>query len=118
MRKWKIKRGDLVEVISGSHKGARGQILSINRSKERVFVGGVNLRSCRLRPSAEHPEGGVVEKEVGIHVSNIMLVDPSFKDDSEKRWSLKSLTRVGLRIDENGRKIRYAKRSGVAIGGM
>ena len=118
MRKWKIRSGDLVEVTAGSHKGARGKVIAIDRDKERVVLEGVNLRSCRVRASAAHPEGGIVSKEVGVHVSNLMLVDPEFKEDTEKRWSAKSLTRVGLRIDENGRKIRYAKRSGTVIGGV
>ena len=102
---WKIRSGDNVIILCGSFKGETGRILSVDRENMRVVVEGVNVRSRALRPSAQHPEGSVVKKEVPFHVSNVALQDLD-KDDK----GLIRPTRVGFRFVD-GRKVRFAKRS-------
>ncbi len=104
MKKFKIKTGDQVMVMSGKDRGKKGKILKILRDKDRVIVEGVNIVKKRIKPSAENPQGGIIEKEAPIHVSNVMLVDPKTGEP----------TRVGYRF-EDGKKIRYAKKSGQQI---
>ena len=100
----KIKKNDDVIVISGRDKGKKGSVLLVLPKKDRVIVQGVNMVKRHTRPTAAQ-SGGIVEKELPIHVSNIALVDP----DGGKP------TRVGFRILEDGRKVRVAKRSGEMI---
>ena len=100
----KIKKNDDVIVISGRDKGKKGSVLLVLPKKDRVIVQGVNMVKRHTRPTATQ-SGGIVEKELPIHVSNIALVDP----DGGKP------TRVGFRILEDGRKVRVAKRSGEMI---
>ena len=102
----RIRRGDTVVVISGKEKGKRGEVERVIPAKERVVVGGVNIRTRHARPSQQNQEG-LYTFEAPMHVSNVMLVDP---DSGEP-------TRVGYRFDENGRKVRVAKRSGSDIDG-
>ena len=104
MKKFKIKTGDQVMVMSGKDRGRKGKILKVFRDKDRVIVEGVNIVKKRIKPSAENPQGGIIEKEAPIHVSNVMLVDPKTGEP----------TRVGYRF-EDGKKIRYAKKSGQQI---
>jgi large subunit ribosomal protein L24 len=99
--KWKIKKGDLVEVISGREKGKRGNIIRIDRKKDRVYVEQVNLVKKHVR-RREGQLGNIIEKEAGVHVSNVMVVDP--KTDKP--------TRIGYKVLENGQKVRIAKKSG------
>src|SRR4051794_7535148 len=104
----KVKRGDTVQVISGKDKGKTGTILHVEPKKNRVFVEGLNIQKRHQRPrsirDAQRAEavGGVIEKEGPIHVSNVMLLDPKTGEP----------TRVGKRLDEGGRRIRFAKKSG------
>jgi len=100
----KIKKNDDVIVISGRDKGKKGSVLLVLPKKDRVVVQGVNMVKRHTRPTAAQ-SGGIVEKELPIHVSNIALVDP----DGGKP------TRVAIRILEDGRKVRVAKRSGEMI---
>ncbi len=100
----KIKKNDDVIVISGRDKGKKGSVLLVLPKKDRVVVQGVNMVKRHTRPTAAQ-SGGIVEKELPIHVSNVALVDP----DGGKP------TRVGFRILEDGRKVRLAKRSGEMI---
>ena len=100
----KIKKNDEVIVISGRDKGKKGSVLLVLPKKDRVIVQGVNMVKRHTRPTAAQ-SGGIVEKELPIHVSNVALVDP----DGGKP------TRVGFRILEDGRKVRLAKRSGEMI---
>lgn len=72
----KIKKGDLVEVIAGKDKGKQGKILEVIVADSRVLVEGVNRAKKHLKPSQKNPQGGIVEKEIPIHASNVMLVDP------------------------------------------
>jgi large subunit ribosomal protein L24 len=100
MMKLKLKKGDIVQVITGNDKGATGRILEVYSAKMRVLVEGVNIRKKHERPNQQNQQGGIVSKEMPVHYSNVMLVD-----------SDKNPTRVGIRYDENTpkRKIRYAK---------
>lgn len=99
-RRWRVKTGDRVYVISGKDKGKTGEIIQVLRDDERVMVKGVNVVKRHTKPSMASA-GGMVEKELSIHVSNVMHVDPV----SGKP------TRVGVKF-EDGRKVRVAKRSG------
>ncbi len=103
-RKFKIKAGDKVMVITGKDKGKVGKVLKVLPEEERVIVEGVRIVKKHLRPSQKYPEGGIIEKEAPIHISNVMLVDPKTGKP----------TRVGIKF-ENGKKVRYAKRSGAVI---
>ena len=102
--KFKIKKGDKVVVITGRDKGKQGEVLRVLRAEDRVLVQGVNLVKRHTAPSQMSP-GGIVEKEAPLHISNVAHIDPK----SNKP------TRVGYRIDKDGRKTRIAKRSGEAI---
>lgn len=102
-----IKVSDSVKVIAGAHKGKTGKILTIDRIKKRAIVEGVNTIKKHVKPQAnkEKPEGGIIEKEASIHISNLMVIDPSSGE----------VTRVGRKKNEEGKAIRYAKKSGEEI---
>ncbi len=100
MKKFKIKTGDEVIILTGKDKGLKGKVLKIIKSKDRVIVEGVNIVKKHVKPSAENPQGGIVEKEAPIHVSNVALVDPK----SGKP------TRVGFEM-KDGKKVRVSKKS-------
>ena len=102
--KLKIKKGDKVVVITGRDKGRSGEVLRVLRAENRVIVQGVNMVKRHTRPGAGQP-GGIVEKEGAIHVSNVAHVDPK----SNKP------TRIGYKFLEDGRKVRFAKRSGEVL---
>ena len=91
-------------VNAGNDKGKTGKILKVMPDKDRVIVEGVNLVSKHTKPNAQHPQGGIIKQEAGIHVSNLQLIDPQ----SGKP------TRVGYKIVD-GKKVRYAKKSGEEI---
>ncbi len=103
-RKFKIKKGDRVVVITGREKGKSGEILKVLRKEDRVLVQGVNMVRRHTRPS-QQSSGGIIEKEAPLHISNVAHVDP--KTDKP--------TRVGYRMAESGSKVRYAKGSGEQI---
>ncbi len=102
--KFKIKKGDRVVVIAGRDKGVSGEVLRVLRAESRVIVQGVNMVKRHTRPTQGDP-GGIVEKEAGIHISNIAHIDPKTNRP----------TRVGYKVLEDGRKVRYAKRSGEVL---
>jgi large subunit ribosomal protein L24 len=104
-KKLHIKKGDTVQVISGEDVGKKGRVLEIIRKKDRAIVEGVNIIKKHTKPNTEHPNGGIVEKEAPIHISNLMLVDPKTG----------KATRVGRRLNEDGKLIRYSKKSGEEI---
>ena len=104
MIKTNIKKGDNVYVLSGDDRGKQGRVLSVNRDKLRALVEGVNIVTKAAKPSAKHPQGGLIKMEAPIHISNLALVDPKTGKP----------TRVGHRI-EDGKKVRYAKKSGEEI---
>ena len=103
-KKFKIRKGDRVTVVTGREKGKTGEVLRVLRDADRVLVQGVNMVKRHQRPSNINP-GGIMEKEAPLHISNVALIDP--KTDQP--------TRAGWRVDDAGRKLRYAKRSGEAI---
>ena len=104
MKKLHIKKGDTVYVNAGNDKGKTGKVLSVNPSKDRAIVEGINMVSKHTKPNAANPQGGIIKQEAGIHVSNLQLIDP----ESGKP------TRVGHKVVD-GKKIRYAKKSGEEI---
>lgn len=97
----KIRKGDTVVVLTGKDKGKKGEVLKALPKENRVIVQGVNMVKRHQRPTAL-TQGGIVEKEAPIAVSNVAHLDP--KDDKP--------TRVGFKFLDDGRKVRYAKRSG------
>lgn len=104
-RRFRIKKGDTVTVITGKDKGKVGEVLKVFREDERVTVSGVKVVKRHQKPSAANATGGVVEKELSIHISNVALVDPK----SQKA------TRVGVKFEKDGSKVRIARRSGEVI---
>jgi large subunit ribosomal protein L24 len=102
--KLKIKKGDKVVILSGKDKGKTGEVLRILRDDNRAVVKGVNVVKRHVRPSATNP-GGITEKELSIHISNIALTDPK----SGKA------TRVGYKVAADGTKSRIARKSGEVI---
>ena len=104
----RIKVGDEVEVITGNYKGVRGTVQRVIPRQNRVVVSGVNMVKKHQRPQQagrSQTQGGIIEFEAPIHVSNVMLVCPETDEP----------TRVGIRRDEDGRRIRYSKKSGQDI---
>jgi large subunit ribosomal protein L24 len=104
-KKTHIKKGDSVIVITGESKGQKGRVLEVNREKERAIVEGVNMVSKHTKPNAKAPQGGILKKEAPVHLSNLMLVDPA----SGKP------TRVGKRLNDKNKLVRYSKKSGEEI---
>ena len=105
MSKLHIKKGDTVDVNAGNDKGKTGRVLRVLVSKNRAVVEGLNMVSKSAKPSAKHPQGGIIKMEAPIHVSNLNLLDPK----SGKP------TRVGRRKNEEGKTVRYSKKSGEEI---
>ncbi len=104
-KKLHIKKGDTVIVITGDNQGSKGRVLEVIRKTEKAIVEGVNLIKKHTKPNTEYPQGGIVEKEAPVHISNLMLIDPK----SGKP------TRIGRRLSENGKLVRYSKKSGEEI---
>ena len=102
-KKLNIKVGDTVKVLSGEARGQEGKVLSIDRSKDRVIVEGVNVVKKHAKPDAANPQGGIVEKEAGLHISNLMFVHNG------------TPTRIGRRKDKDGKTVRFAKKTGEEI---
>jgi large subunit ribosomal protein L24 len=104
-RKFHIKKGDLVIINSGENKGQQGRVLEVFYDKEKAIVEGVNMISKHTKPNAKSPQGGIIRKEAPVHISNMNLVDPS----SGKA------TRIGRRINDKNKLVRFAKKSGEEI---
>lgn len=96
-----VKKGDKVKVLSGKDRGKQGVILEAYPKKERVLVEGVNMVKIHAKPSQDNPQGGILNQEAPIHVSNVLPIDPKSGEP----------TRVGYEV-KNGKKIRIAKKSG------
>lgn len=103
--KLKVRKGDLVQVIAGDSKGKKGHILEIVLKDNRAIVEGANMVSKHTKPNAANPNGGIVKKEATIHVSNLMLLDAKTN----------KVTRVGKKINADGKSVRIAKISGEEI---
>ncbi len=99
-----IKKGDIVKVIAGNDKGKQGKVLRIDVDAYRALVEGVNIISKATKADAKNPNGGIIKKEAPIHISNLMLVDAKG-----------NATRIGRRIGEKGKLVRYSKKSGEEI---
>ena len=105
-KKLHIKKGDTVRVISGNSKSDKPRkVLEVIVDKDRVVVEGVNMITKHVKPSATNPEGGIEKKEAPIHISNLMLIDPATGEP----------TRVGRKLNENGKLQRYSKKTGEFI---
>ncbi|MBV6639140.1 MAG: 50S ribosomal protein L24 [Cyclobacteriaceae bacterium] len=100
-----IRKGDTVKVIAGNDKGKTGKVLEVLTDKYRAFVEGVNIVTKHVKPSAKNPEGGREQTEAAIHISNLMVVDPSSGD----------ATRIGRKKNDSGKLQRYSKKSGEFI---
>ena len=100
-----IKKGDMVYVIAGDSKGQQGKVLRVDAQKQRAIVEGVNICKKATKPNAQNPQGGIVEKEAPIHISNLQVLDPK----SGKP------TRIGRKENAEGKLVRYAKKSGEEI---
>lgn len=102
-KKLHIKVGDTVKVLSGESRGQEGKILGIDKKKDRATVEGLNLVKRHTKPSAADPQGGIIEKEGGIHISNLMVVHKG------------TATRIGRKANDQGKLVRYSKKSGEDI---
>jgi len=103
MTKLKIKSGDTVQVIAGDHKGQEGKVLKVLIDKNKAIVEGINMVKKHMKPSAQNPQGGIVEKEASIHISNLSLLTGKGEP-----------TRVGYRMDGDN-KVRFSKKSNEVI---
>jgi large subunit ribosomal protein L24 len=103
MTKLKIKSGDTVQVIAGDHKGTEGKVLKVFIDKNKAIVEGVNMVKKHMKPSAQNPQGGIVEKEAPMHISNLSLLT-----------SKGEATRVGYKMDGDS-KVRFSKKSNEVI---
>ena len=101
----RIRKGDRVQVITGAHKGQRGEVTQVIPRAQRAVVSGVNRVTKHTKPRGMGQPGGIVEVEAAIHLSNLMLIDP--KTDKP--------TKVGFRILDDGRKVRVTRPGGSVI---
>lgn len=104
-RKFHVKRGDTVYVNAGEYKGQQGRVLEIIARDEKAIVEGINMVSKHTKPNAQYPQGGIIKKEAPIHLSNLMIVDGS----SGKP------TKVGRRLNDKDKLVRFSKNSGEEI---
>ena len=102
--KLKIKKGDMVKVITGESKGSQGKVLEVIPDANKALVEGCNRVSKATKPNAKNPNGGIIKKEAPIHISNLMVVDAKG-----------NATRVGRRLNDKGKLVRYSKKSGEEI---
>ena len=99
-----IKKGDLVKVIAGDHKGQEGKVLRVYPDEQKAVVEGVNMIHKHTKPNAKQTQGGIVEKEAPIHISNLLIVD-----------SKGNATRIGRKVNTQNKLVRYSKKSGEEI---
>ena len=99
----KFRKNDSVKVIAGSYKGQTGRVLKMIYNKNRVLVEGINKVKKHMKPSQENPQGGIIEKDMSIHISNLMLVDKG------------KPVKAGFKIADSGKKVRINKKSGSII---
>ena len=100
-----IKKGDTVFVNSGNDKGKQGKVLAVDKAKMRAVVEGLNMVSKHTKPNAKTPQGGIIKQEASIHISNLQVVDPVKGGP----------TKIGRRLNDKGKLVRYAKKSGEEI---
>ena len=99
----KIKKGDTIQVITGNDTGKSGRVIKVYPDTNRIIVEGVNRVKKHTRPTQDNPQGGIIEKEATIHISNVMLVAGG------------KPTRVSFKFLEDGRKVKFAKTTGEII---
>ena len=99
----KIRKGDTVQIISGNETGKSGRVIKVFPIKDKIIVEGLNMVKKHARPTQENPQGGIMEKEAAIHISNVMYIAGG------------KPTRIGYKTLEDGRKVKYAKRTGEVI---
>ena len=104
-KKFHIKKGDKVVVISGNNKGKEGKVLEVITSKDRAVVEGVNIIKKHSKPNAAKPQGGIIELEAPVHISNLMLVNPATGKP----------TRIGRKRNSEGKLVRYSVKTGEEI---
>ena len=99
----KIRKGDTVQIMSGTDAGKVGRVIKVYLDRDRILVEGINIVKKHTRPSQDNPQGGIIEKEASIHVSNTLLMADG------------KPTKVGYKILEDGKKVRVAKKTGEVI---
>ena len=99
----KIKKGDTVQIITGNDVGKSGRVIKVFPVKEKIIVEGLNMVKKHARPTQENPQGGIMEKEAAVHISNVMILSGG------------KPTRVGYKILDDGKKVKFAKKSGEVI---
>jgi len=102
-KKLHIKVGDSVKVLSGASRGSEGKVLRIDRAKNRVVIEGINIVKKHVKPSASNPQGGIEEKEAGVHISNVMVVVGGVA------------SKIGRKKGENGKLVRILKKNGEVV---
>ncbi len=100
-----IRKDDTVQVMSGEHKGQTGRVIAVDREKYRAVVEGINLVSKHTKPNAGNPQGGIIQKEAPIHISNLLLVNVKTGKGE----------RVGRKTGAEGKSVRYFKKSGEEV---
>jgi len=101
-----VVKNDTVKILSGKYRGKTGKVLKVFRDEKRVIVEGINIIKKHSKPSQKNPQGGIIEKEASVHVSNVMVIDPKTNEP----------TRIGYKYLEDGSKVRYSKKSGEMLG--
>ena len=104
-KKLHIKKGDTVFVNAGEYKGQKGRVLEVYRDKNRALVEGINMVSKHTKPNAQNPDGGIIKKEAPVHISNLMVMDPTSGN----------ATRIGRKLNDAGKLVRISKKSGEEI---
>ena len=99
----KIKKGDIVKIISGSYSGKEGRVLKVINQRNRLIVEGINMLKKHIRPNQENQQGAIIEKEGSIHISNVKLVHNG------------SPTRIGYQFSKDGKKVRFSKKTNKVI---
>jgi large subunit ribosomal protein L24 len=101
-----VVKNDTVKILSGKYRGKTGKVLKVYPKENRVIVEGVNIIKKHTKPSQKNPQGGIIEKESSINVSNVMVIDPKTNEPA----------RVGFKFLEDGTKVRISKKSGEMLG--
>ena len=99
----KIAKGDTVQIITGNDKGKSGRVIRVFPNNDKIVVEGINIVKKHARPTQDNPQGGIMEKEAAIHISNVMLIIG------------KNVSRIGYKFLDDGRKVKFSKKTGDVI---